>query len=270
MDPEARSTDARRDAHERAPGSFSGSGGDPSSSPGPGLRPPEQTLPREIMALRERLIHEATLAVGMLELACDALTRLDPATARSVIERDDEIDREEVHIEEQCFRLLALFQPFARDFRTVVSLLRVNADLERVGDHACSIAKQTIKLRDLGAPRLPTALVELAQRVPIVCHTLLRTLQNEDVESARRILAKDVALDLLDKRLFDECVDAIGPTRESRAAGLRMYRCGRELERVGDLMASIAEDVMYLATGSIVRHDEKRRLKAEARKRMEA
>lgn len=226
--------------------------------------PVDPTLSREITLLKDRLVGEAIFAIGMVESAVDALFKLDPNAARAVITRDDEIDREEVRIEEACFRLLALFQPFARDFRTVTTLLKINADLERVGDHATSLAKATVKLQPLGLRQFPVALHELGQRVPMMCHALLKALQSEDAEQARLIFARDQTIDTLDKRLFDECVDLMGPSRESRAAGILCYRCGRELERVGDLMTNIAEDVLYLATGTIVRHEEKKRLKARS------
>lgn len=231
--------------------------------------PIDPTLAREIGRLKQRLVGEATFAVGMIESAVDSLFKLDVEGARGVISRDDEIDREEVRIEEDCFRLLALFQPFARDFRTVTTLLKINADIERVGDHATSLAKATIKLHAARLTSFPVALQELGQRVPIMCHALLNALQTESADDARQIFARDQAIDTLDKRLFEECIDQMGSTRESRAGGLLCYRCGRELERVGDLMTNIAEDVLYLATGSIVRHEEKKRLKARQRAGLE-
>lgn len=235
----------------------SGGGGRPLSSR-------EATLVREIKALKQRLVQEATFAVGMLEAAADALLKLDVEAARAVMRRDDEVDAEEVRIEEECLRLLALFQPFARDFRTVTTLLRVNADLERVADHATSIAKVTLKLHARGGvPKWPTSLLELTQRVPMLCHALLSSLLSENLTDAREVLDKDKAIDKLDKRLFDECLDLMDGDRDTKAVGMLLYRCGRELERVGDLMTNIAEDVVYLVTGEIVRHEEKR-LRAQA------
>lgn len=222
---------------------------------GIGFREPATV--REIQRLKDRLVREATLAIGMLEAAIDALLALDVEAARAVMRRDDEIDSEEVHIEEEALRILALHQPFARDFRTVATLLRVNSDLERVGDHAHSIAKLATKLSALGVPEWPTALRELTQRVPMMCHALLTMLLQENADSARGIFDKDRDIDRLDKRVFEESLNLMGDTRESKARGMLLYRCGRELERVGDLMVNIAEDVVYLVTGSIIRHEKK-------------
>jgi phosphate transport system protein len=135
-----------------------------------------------------------------------------------------------------------------------------------VADHAVSLAKLSARIARFGGVReYPTSLRELGHRVPMLCQLLLRSLVNDDLETARAVLVRDKSIDNLDKRLFDESLDTMGDTRESRALGLLLYRCGRELERVGDLMTNIAEDVIYINTGQIVRHGEKKRLRAIAR-----
>ena len=156
------------------------------------------------------------------------------------------------------------------DFRSITFALRVNADLERVADHASSIAKVVQRIADARAgtplPKWPTSLVELGQRVPAMCHETLRALMDEDEESARRLVAGDRIIDGLEKRLFDEVREMIrlmGVTpgiHDDRAVtiGMLTYRAGRELERIGDLMASTAEDVVYLKTGQIIRHEKRK------------
>ncbi|MCU0688331.1 MAG: phosphate signaling complex protein PhoU [Phycisphaerales bacterium] len=217
------------------------------------------SIEREIRTLKEMVMAEAATAVGMVEQAAEALIKGDETMARVVISRDDEIDRDEVHIEEECFRVLALFHPFAKDFRHITMLLKVNSDIERVADHATGISKQVVKLKKLApVPPLPTPLVELAQRVPMTCHALLTALAQESVEQAREVVVKDKTLDSLEKAVFDECVNLMTHDRNTKAAMLHMHRCARELERVGDLMKNIAEDLIYLQSGNIVRHEAKR------------
>ena len=156
--------------------------------------------------------------------------------------------------------------PVARDFRMLTFILKVNADVERVADHACSISKVTLKLVDALPPGTPwpTSLVELGQRVPMTCHALLRAMHDEDSAAAKDIVLADKTIDRLNRRLFDEVVAGMdaNPTSGGHSSGLLLFRAGRELERVGDLMTNIAEDIVYLATGEIIRH-EKRRLRAE-------
>jgi phosphate transport system protein len=213
---------------------------------------------RSLAQLKRRLVQEATIAIGMLESALDALWKLDIPAAQQVRARDDRVDKEEVEIEQECFRLLALQQPFARDLRVVTFILKVNSDIERVADHASGIAKIAGRIDAARPPRWPTALLEMGQRVPVMCHSLLRAVLDEDAATAERVVAEDETIDLLEKRLFDEAEAYMRQDPSNLRNGMHIYRVGRELERIGDLMKNIAEDVIYLATGSIVRHEAKR------------
>lgn len=241
--------------------------GDPNlPTPDPVQPMPEREtgLIKDVKTLKRRICEEATIAVGMLEAALAALWELDTVAAEAVIERDERIDREEVAIEEAAFRIMTLQQPVAREFRALAFILKANNDVERVGDHACSIAKSAVKLAKAVPPGFnwPTALLELGQRVPMACHALLRALIDEDAEGAKAIVIGDKAIDRLTRELFDETVKFMGTFPNAHAAGLLIYRIGRELERVGDLMTNIAEDIVYLSTGEIIRH-EKKRIRAE-------
>ena len=227
---------------------------------------------RETSSLKRRLIDEATAAVGMLEAALAALWELDTTAAEEILKRDDRIDKEEVAIEETVFRLMALQSPVARDFRMLAFVLKTNNEVERIGDHACSIAKIALKLAAIQQstgtpggppPTWPTSLVELGQRVPMACHRCLRATLDEDPTLAKQVVIDDKVLDKLNRQLFDETITLMRGQDDSHAIGLYIYRVGRELERVGDLVTNIAEDVVYLATGEIIRH-EKKRLREQA------
>lgn len=225
--------------------------------PGPGAH--NLAIERRLIAIKRRLVSEATFATGMLERAIEAFLSLDAEMAAEVRRRDDKVDREEVAIEQECHQVLALYHPFARDFRVLTFALKVNADVERVADHACSIAKAVPKIQaslpqGAATPKWPTALRELSERVPMACHALLRAVLDEDPEAARALVASDKTIDQLDRRLFDETVEMMNLDPGNPTLGLMIYRVGRELERVGDLMANVAEDVVYLATGDIIRH----------------
>jgi phosphate transport system protein len=213
---------------------------------------------KTLSQLKRRLVQEAASAIAMLEAALEALWKLDVAAAGEVRRRDDRIDQEEVEIEAECFRLLALQHPFARDLRVITFIIKVNADVERVADHASSIAKIVMRMDLSKPPTWPTALVEMGQRVPVMCHSLLRAVLDEDAAIAARIVAEDEVIDELEKRLFQETEDLMRRDAANIRNGLLIYRAGRELERIGDLMQSIAEDVIFLNTGTIVRHEQKR------------
>src|SRR5204863_4872143 len=177
---------------------------EPLNDPAPLAPRARFSFDRNLAALKRRLSQEATAAIGMLEAALDSLWKLDAAAAKEVRRRDDRIDREEVEIEAECFRLLALEQPFARDLRVITFILKVNADIERVADHASGIAKVTTRLDLTHAPRWPTALLEMGQRVPVMCHSLLRAVLDEDGAIGRKIVEEDETIDQLEKRLFEE------------------------------------------------------------------
>lgn len=231
---------------------------------------PADVTERRIQQLKRRVVREGTVAVAMLEAALAAFKSLDVQAARRVRRTDDQIDIEEVEIEQECYELLSLHHPFGRDFRMVAFCLRANADFERVADHASSIAKLAVRIKDLVGssvtPEWPTALLELADRMPAMCHQLLKAVLDEDAETARKLVASDEVIDQLERRHFEETQELVRSMNRDDTAlalGMIVYRAGRELERVGDMMAAIAEDVVYLTTGEIIRHA-KRRAKGAA------
>lgn len=212
-------------------------------------------LQRSLVALKRRLVAEASAAVQMLEDSIEALWALDRSAAKEVRRQDDGIDREEVAIEAECLRLLTMQQPMARDFRLITFIIKVNAEIERVADHATSIAKTTGRLSKMGAqPAWPTALRDMGERVPIMCHKLVRAVLDEDPDGARQVIEDDDVIDRLERQLFDETTGQMQAGEMDAATGLYMHRIGRELERTADVMTNIAEDLIYLTTGQIVRH----------------
>jgi phosphate transport system protein len=221
---------------------------------------------RQLVQLKRRVLAEARVATEMLETALEAMWHMDLDACKDVRERDREVDREEVAIETECYRLLTMQRPFGHDFRFLNFCLRANADIERIADHASSLAKITRLIhRELpagaGTPPWPVAMREMGERIPLVCQNLFRAVVDEDVDAARAIVIEDKRIDRLDKQLYDEIRSWMEAEPAMIGAALYCYRVGRELERVGDLIANMAEDVVYLATGEIIRH-EKHRLKA--------
>lgn len=227
----------------------------------------------EVAHLLRRLVREAGLAISMLEDALESLWTLDPELAERVRECDDRVDEEEVEIERAALAWLSRADEQAQDFRTVAFILKANGDVERVADHAHSIAKIVIQLGDRldgRTPKWPTALEELAQRVPAMCHELLRAVLDRDGRAALAILRSDKTIDQLDRQLFEETLGQMeNAQRPDLAVGLLIHRVGRELERVGDLMKSIAEELIYRETGTIVRH-QSRQVRQDAVASLEA
>ncbi len=215
-----------------------------------------------LISLRRRLIREAAQAIDLLNQSVDSLWELDHERAKAVKAIEAQIDSEEVKIEQECFRILALHQPFGGDFRLITFCLKANADIERVADHAASIAKICRKIEP-PAPQWPRALKEMGERVPMMCQALLRAVVNTDIQAAQAVLKSDKAIDKLDKQVFQEVTAYIEDSEGDTSTGMYMYRVSRELERVGDLLGNIAEDIVYLATGEIVRHTKPKRSKKD-------
>jgi phosphate transport system protein len=211
-------------------------------------------LDQELNALRRRVIREASRATDLLTQSIAILQGSSDEQVSEIREIEKEIDAEEVRIEEECFRILALQQPFGSDFRTITFCLKVNSDIERLADHATSMAKISKKLRNTDLV-WPQAMLEMMQRVPVMCEELVRAVINADPEAANEIVARDKAIDKLDKQAFRELSEIIQDQPDDASQYMLMYRISRELERVGDLLGNIAEDIVYLVTGEIVRHD---------------
>lgn len=239
----------------RKPADRSSSEQAPSQSPRSAVVSSQLHFDEDLANLRRRLVRSATGAVEMLERAIAGLWALDEHAAAEVRVAERTADAEEVAIEKECLRLLALQQPFGSDFRFLAFCLKANADIERVADHADAVAKITLRLAADGpAPAWPTALTDLGERVPMICHRLLRAVLDEDEAAARSLVGSDEVIDSLDKRLFSELGSLLERGALTPGSVMLMHRIGRELERVGDLMCNIAEDVVYLATGEIIRH----------------
>ncbi len=218
---------------------------------------PRSILDDELAELKKMLVDEASASVSMLEAALPALFNRDIAAAKGVRKRDDHIDALEIAIESRCFSAMTLQQPVARDFRFIAFVLKVNGDIERIADHACSVAKMAVALADQPPFDWPTALTELGQRVPAMCHRMLRAMIDEDEAAARAVLLGDKTIDALNKQLFEDAITLMETLPDFHRAGTHLVRTGRELERIGDLASNIAEDVVYLATGNIIRHEAK-------------
>ncbi len=208
----------------------------------------------ELEALNQRLCREGVVAVEILEGAVDALKRCDREAASHVRKRDTEVDREEVRIEEDVVRLIALRQPVAKDLRRLMVILKANADIERIADHASGVCKAVLYLTEPNPPLWPQSLLEMADRVVPRAHEALRAMQTLDADAAERLIRDDRTLDSLAKRTFEEIEQAEQSGRLTTRAALLAFRASRELERVADLFSNICEDIIYVQSGRIVRH----------------
>ena len=211
-----------------------------------------QAFDTELTRLRREFTAHATVCFEALERACEALRTRDAALARRVIDGDDQVDREEVHIEAEVVRLITLYHPVAHDMRLLVTFLKLNYDLERIADHSANVAWLARRIILRGG-QIPPHVLELADRVVRNARSVFQAFLDQDTVAARAVVKHDDEVDELDKTVRRDVHDMLVKQGEVDTA-LHLFRISRELERAGDHVANMAEDVIFLVTGEIVRH----------------
>jgi phosphate transport system protein len=178
--------------------------------------------------------------------------RLD--LAEEVIAGDREIDEREVKVEDDCLKILALHQPVAADLRFVVAVLKVNNDLERMGDLAVNIAKRSKFLAKHESLESEIDLEHMGRQVNRMVRQSLDALVKTDVELAKRIMEEDEEIDELHRKTYKTVRKLLKADSESSDIAIQWLSVSRHLERISDLATNIAEDVIFLVEGEIVRH----------------
>jgi len=196
----------------------------------------------------------ASAVEDMLQEACEAVTRVDQTLARRIIRRDEDIDREEVEVETEALRLMTLFQPMGSDMRQLCTILKVNNDLERIADCAVNMAERACHL---GAEAMGQAHEDLKQIDPVVrrmLHDAIQAYATADQQIAQMVRSEDDLIDAFYEQLIKKIVEGAARSPDAMATQLDILSIAKNLERIADHATNIAEDVIYLATGQIVRH----------------
>ena len=210
---------------------------------------------RELDKLRKDFLALSGMVEENFHRAVEALATKDPHLAELVLETDGHIDEAEVDLEESCLQLLTLYQPFARDLRYIVAVLKINNDLERIGDLAVNLAKRSTAFSQHPV-QFPPEFAEMAQKTGRMLNDALDSFTREDVDRARAVRASDDEIDQLNGRVYDlvrEAVDKAEPNEDNHVL-IHLLTVARHLERTADHATNIAEDVIYYLEGSIVRH----------------
>jgi len=209
---------------------------------------------QELRTLRERLATMGERAARQISLAMKALADKDDELARDVIKNDAQIDRDEVDVDELALQILATRQPVASDLRFITMALKLVVDLERMGDHACGIAKRALELNRLPALEPRVDLAKLATLVQNNLQAALDSFVSKDADRATAVITADAEIDKLNASLFAELIAhvAIDPATVTRV--LPLTSVCRYLERIGDHVKNLAEDVVYMVRAKDVRH----------------
>lgn len=209
---------------------------------------------REIENLKKLILSLGAIVEEQIQRAMLSLERRDTALADEVITRDREVDSLEILIEEECLKILALYQPVAKELRFVVAVLKMNNDLERMGDLASNIAKRARYLSRKEKIELLSDFIEVSGKVQSMVKKSLDSLVNTDVVLAKEVLAADDEVDRLTKQMLKRTMNAIERDPERTKEFFSIRSISKNLERIADSATNIAEDVVYLCSGEIIRH----------------
>ncbi|HOW69729.1 MAG TPA: phosphate signaling complex protein PhoU [Phycisphaerae bacterium] len=211
-------------------------------------------LQREVERLKNKIIALAATVEKTVQEAVAAVNTRDRDLARKIIEGDAAIDQTEVDIEEECLKLLALYQPVATDLRFIVAAMKINNDIERVGDLAVNIAERALCLCDQPPVRELFDFAQMNKKVLAMFRGSLDALMHQDAQRARQVRALDDEVDALNREMYDKIRAALHKSPDQMDSLLNYSSVSRLLERIADGATNIAEDVIYLVEGEIVRH----------------
>lgn len=208
--------------------------------------------------LRRRSLRMASQVEDVLSEACEATLDPNVQLALRVIQRDEEVDAAEVEVEAEVIRLLALYQPVGVDLRMLCTILKVNNDLERVADCAVNVAERASHGALQGLAQRSEELREMVPAVRRALRAAVQAYSANDVDGARRVLDQDSGIDAIYQQLVRRVVASTQLSAEEIAPYLDLLSVAKNLERIADHATNIAEDVIFLSTGQIVRHRPRR------------
>ena len=204
--------------------------------------------------IKKDIIFLANEVEHSLRLSMKALERQDVQLAEQVKQMDNDIDQLEVKIEDQILTLLALQQPVAVDLRFIIAALKMNNDLERIGDHAVNIANTAIKLA--GEPYLKPLedLPKMSRLAAQMVHGAVNAFIHLDSETAREICVRDSEVDELYDKVIAHIIEVVKDKPDKLEQAFALARVARDLERVADLATNLSEDVVFMKEAKIIRH----------------
>ncbi len=209
---------------------------------------------RDLDRLHESILSLSAMVEEMIDLAGRALCDMDQRSLIDLAEMDNQVDQREVAIEEECLKMLALHQPVALDLRRIAAVLKINNDLERIGDLACSIAERARSVRDRPDFPLPVRLERMVSLAAEMVRDALNAFVDFDPVSARAVCRRDEAVNQINREIIAELTGLMEQQPRMVAPAMHCFSATRQVERIADHATNIAEDVVYLVEGEIIRH----------------
>lgn len=211
-------------------------------------------LERDLESLKKNILNLGGKVEDSINKAITALVDRRPNLADEVVESDDEIDTAEVEIEEDCLKILALHQPVASDLRFIITVLKVNNELERMGDQAANIALRARFLAQNDPIETPINLSNMVDTVQEMVHESLEALVTQDAERAREVTDMDDKVNEAHRTMFQEIQHIMAEDPDTIERAIHTLLVSRYLERMGDLAKNICEDIIFLSQGEVMRH----------------
>ncbi|CAN5652407.1 phosphate signaling complex protein PhoU [soil metagenome] len=215
---------------------------------------PRINFQQQLVALKDKLLAMAALSQQSLALSLEAYLKADMGLCEHVLEIEEAINAAETSVDDMAYDLLAKEQPMAIDLRFILSVIKINGDLERIGDQASNIAQRAKANHDLPGISLPVDIPEMGEKAGMMIRTAIQALLEADAKLAETVLKMDDEIDEMNRAVQAELVGVMQqhPTFSSQA--LNAIIVSRNLERAADHATNIAEDVIFWVRGSDVRH----------------
>jgi phosphate transport system protein len=209
---------------------------------------------RELDRLKKRILSLGAMVEERVHMAIKALETRDANLAKNIIDTDREIDEAEVEVEEECLKILALHQPVAVDLRFITAVIKINNDLERIGDEAVNIAERVSYIAKRPPVTVPLDYGLMAEKTESMLKSSLDSLVNLDIDLAYEVCLRDDEIDDMDRDNHKTIREVIRHYPESVTYLTNLLSISRHLERVADHATNIAEEVIYMIEGEISRH----------------
>jgi phosphate transport system protein len=211
-------------------------------------------LLRELDKIKKQILSLGAMVEDRVRMATKAIEDRDASTAQKIIDSDWEIDEMEVDVEEECLKILALHQPVAVDLRFIITAIKINNDLERIGDQAVNIAERVLSVSKRPYFGFVFDYSTMAEQTEAMLRMSLDALVNLDVDLAFKVITLDDEVDAIKKDAYDRIKKAIKENPDRVGHLINLLLISRHLERLADHATNIAEEVIYLIEGEIVRH----------------
>lgn len=214
----------------------------------------ERHFQRELNKLKKNVLSLGGMVEEAVRLSIKALQTRDITLANKVIDADREIDVKEVEIEEDCLKILALHQPVAIDLRIISAMIKINNDLERVGDEAVNIAERSIVMSKQAPVDIGVDYHVMAEKTEIMLKNSLDALVYQDTDQAYKVCLADDEIDDINRSIYDKVKEAIKQHPDQVGYFISFLLVSRHMERIADHATNIAEEVIYMVEGEIHRH----------------